>query len=529
MAKALKKRASKKPYTSPRQLTFVNFESPFTRHLPSTNRWVQLAASIPWDDIVGVYRTQLNNFSTGASNINPRVAIGALMVKHLLNISDRDTIIAIQENIFIQHFLGFDSFVYEEPFNASLFVEIRKRLGMEYVEQINDLIFKHSQKQSVHQKESSHKNDITDTDIDSKDESSSNVGAEDTKSKIETESPITHSGKLLIDATACPQDITYPTDLKLLNASREKSEEIIDKLYDPSVHVFKKPRTYREEARKRYLLVSKKKVRRRSEVRKALGQQLRYLRRNLSSIVKLLRGYETTPLSARDAKYLDTIKMVYAQQVEMYRKRSHSVEDRIVNIHQPYVRPIVRGKEKAKVEFGSKINVSLINGYSFIDHFSWDAFNEGSHLKESIYKYKIRHGYYPAEVSVDQIYCTRSNRKMLNDLNIKLIGRKLGRPPKSGKEKLDPGDRNPIEGKFGQGKTRYGLGLIKARLQGTSETWVSLIMLVLNLVRMAKDRALLIFVMILEALEGIKLEFSRAISRFWQNRYTPQMAVSLTY
>jgi hypothetical protein len=96
----------------------------------------------------------LNNFSTGALNINPRIAIGTLMVKHLLNISDRDTIIAIQENIFIQHFLGFDRFVYEEPFSASLFVEIRKYLGIEYVEQINDLIFKHLQKQSVYQKES---------------------------------------------------------------------------------------------------------------------------------------------------------------------------------------------------------------------------------------------------------------------------------------------------------------------------------------------------------------------------------------
>jgi IS5 family transposase len=150
--------------------------------------------------------------------------------------------------------------------------------------------------------------------------------------------------------------------------------------------VFKKPRTYRVEARKRYLLFSKKKIRRRSEVRKAVGQQLRYLRRNLSSIDKLMQAYESTPLSARDAKYLDTIRRVYAHQLEMYRKRSHSVENRIVNIHQPYVRPIVRGKEKAKVEFGSKINVSLINGYSFIDHFSWDAFNEGSHLKESIDK-----------------------------------------------------------------------------------------------------------------------------------------------
>ena len=106
---------------------------------------------------------------------------------------------------------------------------------------------------------------------------------------------------------------------------------------------------------------------------------------------------------------------------------------------------------------------------------------------------------------------------------------KLGRPPKSGKEKLDPGDRNPIEGKFGQGKTRYGLGLIKARLQGTSETWVSLIMLVLNLVRMAKDGALLIFVLILEALEGMKLEFTKTISQSWLDRGYPKMAISLTY
>ncbi len=77
------------------------------------------------------------------------------MEKHLLNVSDRDTIIAIQENIYIQHFLGFDSIVYEEPFNASLFVEIRKRMEMEHVEQINDLIYKYSQKQFISHKESS--------------------------------------------------------------------------------------------------------------------------------------------------------------------------------------------------------------------------------------------------------------------------------------------------------------------------------------------------------------------------------------
>ncbi len=97
MARAVKKCATKKEYMSPRQLTFTEFESPFSRHLLKDNRWVQLASSIPWDEIVGVYERQLNNSKTGASNINPRVVIGALMVKHLLNTSDRDTIIAIHE------------------------------------------------------------------------------------------------------------------------------------------------------------------------------------------------------------------------------------------------------------------------------------------------------------------------------------------------------------------------------------------------------------------------------------------------
>jgi IS5 family transposase len=122
----------------------------------------------------------------------------------------------------------------------------------------------------------------------------------------------------------------------------------------------------------------------------------------------------------------------------------------IVSMHQPYVRPIVRGKEQANVDFGSKI----FNGYSFIDRLTWEAFNEGSYLMESIQKYKRRHGYYPSCVAADRIYCTRENRISLKPLGIEMIGRQLGRLPKTGKAKLDPGERNPIEGKIGQGKTR---------------------------------------------------------------------------
>ena len=144
MAKALKNRASKKAYLSTRQLTFVTFESPFSQKLPANNRWVHLAENIPWDKIVDEYNRQLNNTKTGASNINPLVVIGDLMVNHLLNLSDRDTILAIKENIYIQHFLGFDNIIYDTPFNPSLFVKIRKRMGMVELEKINNMNYRHS-------------------------------------------------------------------------------------------------------------------------------------------------------------------------------------------------------------------------------------------------------------------------------------------------------------------------------------------------------------------------------------------------
>ena len=127
------------------------------------------------------------------------------------------------------------------------------------------------------------------------------------------------------------------------------------------------------------------------------------------------------------------------------------------------MRPIPRGKTNAKIEFGAKIEVSLVNGFAFLDELSWDAFHEGSHLMSYIDNYKRRFGYYPKEVLADGIFSSRENRRKLKELGIKLLAKPLGRPSKTAvKEYVRPGERNPIEGKFGQGKTAYGLGCIKA-------------------------------------------------------------------
>ena len=110
------------------------------------------------------------------------------------------------------------------------------------------------------------------------------------------------------------------------------------------------------------------------------------------------------------------IHTVYEQQEEMHRTRTHRIDYHIVNIHQLHIRSIVRRKENAKTEFGSKVQMSLVGGFAFKDHLSWEAFNEGKYLIDSVEKYKSLFGFYPAEVLADQIYCNRENRTQLKIL-----------------------------------------------------------------------------------------------------------------
>jgi hypothetical protein len=365
----------------------------------------------------------------------------------------------------MQYFLGYTSFCDVPPFDASLFVEFRKRLGLEEINKINERISKI--KQELESKEEKKKQN-------------------NNENNSQNQQNITHKGSLITDATVCPQDIAYPTDIDLLNDAREKSQELIDILFEIS-SMQKKPRNYRERARKEYLKVAQKKTKTRKDIRTAQKQQLGYLGRNIRSIEKILDTLTGIPLNKKQYKYLLVIQHLYQQQKTMYDTKTHSIEDRIVSIHQPHVRPIVRGKAKSKVEFGSKINISLVNGITFLDDFSWDAFNEGTRLKNSVEKYKERLGYYPKEVLADKIYCNRENRAYLKEKGIILKAKPLGRPTKVAlSNQVSPGERNPVEGKFGQAKTAYGLDRIKARLSNTSQSWVASIILVLNLVHLAE-------------------------------------------
>lgn len=466
-------------YIPQNQLDIFNFKTEFESKLDPNNRWVKMAKLLDWDKFALIYG---ENFSAtmGAKGIDSRVVIGALIIKHMEAKDDQGTIEAIKENPYMQFFLGFDHFSSEPVFDPSLFVHIRKRLGNEDFDRMNQIIIAKALNLNAQKENSNFEDD------DKNDESTSD------KPK--------NKGKLQLDATIADAHIKYPTDLSLLNDSREKSEDIIDK-FCKGLNIAK-PRTYRREARKNWLNISKSKKKSKKQIQVGIKQQLNYLKRNLKHIDKLLDKHQSLLqcLDKKQYKYLLVIKDLYRQQLEMFQEKKHTVSNRIVNIHQPHIRPMVRGKQGKNVEFDAKLNVSLQNGYSRIDQLDFEAFNEGVCLVEQLENYKKLNGYYPELAQTDEIYMNRENRKFLKENNIRHTGKPLGRKPKEDlnryqKEKLkkERGERNHIEGKFGQGKTKYKLNNIMAKLANTSESWIAAIIFVMNIIKLSKDYLFALF------------------------------------
>ena len=468
----------------------LNFHLPFGGHLDPDNRWIVLSAQIPWEHIDEVYVGRLSGSNQGCPAVTGRLAFGALFIQERLGLTDRETVQQIIENPYLQFFLGKEGYSNESPFHHTSMVHFRKRFGKDVLSEINAQIISDSSGQE---------------DDNTPDEPGT-PGARDTDAAVAKEPQSGNSGKLIVDATCTPADIPYPTDLKLLNEVREKTEEIIDRLHEPHIGRRNKPRTYRQQARKSYLSLAKQRKPGRRKIRKALRKQLGYIGRNLGSIDRMITVDNGLPiLGQRLYKLLLVAHEIYRQQLLMYEARSNRIPDRIVNLYQPHVRPIVRGKAGRPVEFGAKISVSLKDGFSHVDRLSWDAYNESTDLLPQIRAYEKRHGCYPESVHADKIYRTVENRRFCRQHGIRLSGPPLGRRPReteANKEYLkqlkrrqrqDEKDRQAIEGKFGQGKRRFTLGRIMAKLAETSESVIMMSFIVMNLEKILKDLLLSAF------------------------------------
>lgn len=458
-----------------KQLGFEGFDLPFGGKLRSDNRWIRLAKFIPWDEFEPDYAKAASKSNLGPPAKSVRVALGALIIKERLGTSDEETVEQIRENPYLQYFLGYKEYRDEQPFDPSMFVHFRKRFSKSRLSKLNEMI---SQKGLEEVKRASE-----------------NKSSSENKDDDPGGGSGSNQGKLVIDATCTPADITFPTDLKMLNTSREKSEEIIDILHRPLKGKQKKPRTYRKRARKEYLSAAKSKKLSKSKRRKAFRKQLGYLKRNLKSISKLSPQTSLSLLTVRQYQNLLVIHEVYRQQQWMYDHQEHRIDDRIVSVSQPHIRPIKRGKAGAATEFGAKISVGLTKGFAYVDRISWDAYNESGDLVEQAKNYRKRFGCYPVSIHADKIYRTRDNRKFCKKHGIRLSGPPLGRPPaeiekrreKRLQARQDELERIPIEGKFGQGKRRFSLSRIMCKLARTSETAIMVAFIVMNLEKWLKS------------------------------------------
>ena len=270
------------------------FTTPFEQELDLNNRWISFSKIVPWNKLSGYYYSRMDK-KMGAGTIDARIVLGALIIKHHEELSDEGTIESIQENVYMQYFLGLPSFKREAVFVPSLFVEIRKRLGIDYWQDINDIIIKHNTAEQKKEPE--------------------------------------NKGTINIDATIVEQDIQYPTDLGILNESREKLEELIDVICLKTDQ--EKPRMYRITARKKYLNVAKKKRRTHKEIRKAVGAQLNFVNRDLNHVNALLADYSdhSSILNRHQLKYLQVIHEVHRQQKEMHTDHTHKPQSLNQTLH----------------------------------------------------------------------------------------------------------------------------------------------------------------------------------------------------
>lgn len=440
------------------QISITDFGQPLGMKLNENNRWVKKAELIPWDEIENQYAGLFKSKTTGNTAKPLRLALGACIIQAEYSYSDEEVALQIQENPYLQYFCGYDSYDDSKlPFDPSSMVHFRKRLTPEILGEINELILLKNRKDSS----------------DDHDDSDSN-----------------NSGTLIVDATCAPANIKYPQDASLLNQARESSEELIDSLHTPGEQ---KPRTYRKIAHKDYLTLVRCKKPTAKKLRKAISKQLSYLRRNLSSIEKqLLNGKQLTPA---EQNRLSVLKEIYAQQKYMYDNKTHRVPNRIVSLSQPWIRPIVRGKAGKPVEFGAKLDISVVEGFTRLEYLSFDAYNEATTLQQTIERYHERTGHYPARVLADKIYRNRANLAFCKEHHIHLSGPALGRPkkdeqPDKKQNYKDECERIEVERRFSLAKRKCNLGLVSAKLKDTAFHCIAMSIVVLNLRKLTLSFAL---------------------------------------
>ena len=286
----------------------------------------------------------------------------------------------------------------------------------------------------------------------------------------------------MMDATVYESNIRYPTDVKLIWESIVK----ISQTHQQKRKLLKlrRSRSNYEKHKKNYLGYQRNGRKSRRKDKRLRKSLLKYLYRLLEGLQDLQASYAFV-LSNKEQKLINTIKTVYSQQHELLYGNRENVKHRIVSLSKPYVRPIIRGKEVKPVEFGAKVHKVQVAGLSFIEHLSYENFNEGTRLRQSV-AFHQKHFGKCSQLAADAIYATNKNRRYCTSLDIATGFMAKGKQGKLEDQKsimraaLSAVRATVLEGSFGNEKNHYLLSKIKAKTQATEIAWIFFGMMTAN-------------------------------------------------
>ena len=281
----------------------------------------------------------------------------------------------------------------------------------------------------------------------------------------------------LCDATVYESNLRYPTDVKLLWECIDWLWQLIDE------HIarlgLKKVRRKQKQVYEAYLAYQKLKRKPKKRRRSITRRLLNLLEKGLGKWINMVKYHEII-LTEKQYRRLDNIRTVHQQQVLHFAEPEAKIHNRIVSLAKDYIRPIIRGKEIKRTEFGAKVHTFMVDGISFVEHFSYNAFHEGNGLENTIEKHREYFGSCKA-IGADRIYATNANRRYCGIHHITTNFVPKGRKPKptaANKEKqairkaLAKARATHMEGSFGNEKQHYSLKTIKARRADTEKLWI---------------------------------------------------------
>lgn len=407
----------------------------------------RMHASIPWEQLSECLPAE--NKGAGASRwFNNKSLFGLMFLKSYLNLSDEKLIDRFNCDWSMQMFCGMLLAKDEQIRDKSIMSRVRSCLAEKVDwQQVQSVLINH------------------------------------------WKSDINNQHVLLMDATCYESYIRFPTDVKLL---WESCEWIFEKqLFKICKFLsIKRPRSKYQQQRQKYLSYERKKKKTYKEGERRKKSLIYLLDKGIKQLQEVLNKYREVELDAAQYQYLKTIKMVLEQQTFLQSHPAKELKNRIVSLPKPYVRPIIRGKENKRVEFGMKVHMMQVDGICLFDTMSFNAFNETTRLKISVLKHQSWFGKCH-QLAADNIYPTNSNRTFLTEKKI------FTNFPRKGSKKYTPQEQvlrsqlskqraTVMEGSFGNHKTSYGLQKVKAKKESTEIIWVFFAVMTANVVRISK-------------------------------------------